>query len=395
MISKGNTAMAAPTVTPVGTWTPAGNLPTPAAWYGQHDGPVLLDSGDVVVAGGADTEGFSVPDTAVFDTEHGLWHPATGNLHTPRRLHTLTRLANGKVLAVGGLNGSAGLSSVELFDPGTGLWAPAGSLETPRWGHSATLLEDGSVLVTGGSTARPGGGATALRSAERSDPDPGPEHDGWHPAQTMTDARTAHTAVELTNGLVLVVGGVTPVGAADDPALAFCELYDPGRNKWTTTGGLHRGRRHHRATLLSGGAVIVTGGTAPGSPGAAPFDPFSQRTIERYDPAIGTWTEKAPMPSGRAFHRAVALPDNQLLVVGGAASDSDESGFRSALVYDAGLNEWAPIAGLRDGRWSSGALALEDGRILVAGGVARSGLAAADPGVTELVATTEVFGDLT
>jgi hypothetical protein len=381
--------MAAPTVTPVGTWTPAGALPTPAAWYGQHDGPVLLEDGDVVVAGGADAEGFSLPDTAVFDTEHGEWHPAAGTLHTGRRLHTLTRLANGKILAVGGLNGSAGLASAELFDPGTGLWTLTASLDEARWGHSATLLADGSVLVTGGSTARPGGGTTALRSAERFDPDP--DHPAWHAAQSMTDARTAHTAVQLGSGLVLVVGGVAPVGAADDPALAFCELYDPAHDKWTTTGSLLRGRRHHRATLLSGGAVLVTGGTAPGSPGTTPFDPFSQRTVERFDPAAGTWTDRSPMPSGRAFHRAVALPENQLLVLGGAASDRDESGFRSALVYDAGLDKWAPFAGLGNGRWSFAALALTGGGVLVAGGVGRSGLAAADPDTTELVATAEVF----
>ncbi|MBE1497876.1 hypothetical protein H4696_004976 [Amycolatopsis lexingtonensis] len=383
--------MAAPTVTPVGTWTPAGTLPAPAAWYGQHDGPVLLAGGDVLVAGGADAGGASVPDTAVFDTAHTQWRPAAGGLHTPRRLHTLTRLANGKVLAVGGLNGSTGLPSAELFDPGTGSWTPTASLETARWGHTATLLDDGTVLVTGGSTARAGDGTTALRSAERFDPDP--DHPAWHPAPAMTDARTAHTAVRLANGLVLVVGGVAPVGAADDPALAFCELYDPGHDKWTTTGSLRHGRRHHRATLLSGGAVLVTGGTAPGSPGTTPFDPFSQRTVERFDPGAGTWTEKEPMPSGRAFHRAVALPDDQLLVVGGAPGDRDESGFRSALVYDAGKDKWTTAPGLRDGRWSFGALALADGRILVAGGVARSGLAAADPGVTELIATAEVSGE--
>jgi hypothetical protein len=383
--------MAAPTATPVGTWARAGDLLTPAAWYGQHDGPVLLDSGDVVVAGGAKADGSSVADTAVFDTEHGQWHPATGALHSPRRLHTLTHLADGRILAAGGLNGSTGLFSAELFNPATGLWTPTGSLKAARWGHSATLLEDGSVLVTGGSTDRPGGGGvTALRSAERFDPGPGPDDGEWHPAQAMTDARTAHTAIRLANGFVLVVGGVTPVGAVDDPALAFCELYDPD-DKWTTTGSLLHGRRHHQATLLSGGAVLVTGGTAPGSPGTTPFDPFSQRTVERFDPTTGTWTEKGPMPSGRAFHRAVALPDDQLLVVGGAASDRDESGFRSALLYDTGQDRWAAFPGLRDGRWSFAALALADGGVLVAGGVARSGLAAADPNTTELVATTEVF----
>ena len=380
--------MTAPTVTPVGTWTHAGDLHGPAAWYGQHDGPVLLADGKAVVAGGQDAASASVADSAVFDPAAGTWL-ASGALHAARRLHSLTLLPDGKILAAGGLSGSGGLSSAELYDPGTGQWTTTGSLGMARWGHSAALLPDGSVLVAGGVTSRAGGGVTALRSSERYRPDDGE----WHPAADMTDARTAHTAIALDAGAVLVVGGVAPVGTGDDPALAFCELYDPEHNRWTPTGSLLRGRRHHQATRLSGGAVLVTGGTAPGSPGTAPFDPFSQRTVERFDPATGVWTAKAAMPSGRAFHRAAALPHDRLLVAGGAASDRDEAGYRSALVYDVADDSWVPAAGLTDGRWSFAALALTDGRVLAAGGVARSGLAAADPGGTELLATTELFGE--
>jgi N-acetylneuraminic acid mutarotase len=376
--------------TPVGAWTSVdSDLRTAAAWYGQHDGPVLLEDGTVVVAGGENAAGVSITDTAVFTPgpPKDEWHAATGPLGTPRRLHTLTRLNTGKILAVGGLNGSAGLFSAELYDPEHGVWAPTGSLEFARWGHSATLLPDGSVIVAGGSAARSGGGTVALRSAERFDP----EHGVWHPATAMTDARTAHTAVSFADGVILVVGGVVPTGVANDPALAFCELYDPDRKVWTPTGSLAHGRRHHRATLLSGGGVVVTGGTAPGSPGAAPFDPFSQRTVELFDRNHGVWTQKRDMPSGRAFHHAIALPDNRLLVVGGAASDRDEAGYRSALVYNATGDDWAQAAGLAIGRWAFAATALADDQVLVTGGVTRSGLAAADPTVTELTATTELF----
>jgi hypothetical protein len=139
--------------------------------------------------------------------------------------------------------------------------------------------------------------------------------------------------------------------------------------------------------------VLVTGGTAPGSPGTTPFDPFSQRTVELFDLATGGWTAKAAMPSGRALHRAVRLPGDRLMVVGGAAGDRDDAGFRSALGYDTAADEWVPTAGLTTGRWSFAATALADDRVLVAGGVARTGLAAADPAVTELVATTELFGE--
>ncbi|MFA1548003.1 Kelch repeat-containing protein [Actinomadura chokoriensis] len=380
--------MSTSTAAPTGTWKTAGDLPTPAAWYGQHDGPVLLDGGAVLVAGGADAASGSLAGAALFDPDRDHWDPADP-MGTPRRLHSLTRLADGRVLAVGGLNGTTGLPTAELYDPANGHWTATGPLTTARWGHSATLLDDGSVVVAGGSAARPSGGTIALRSAERFDPGKGT----WRSAGVMNDARTAHTAVPLRDGAVLVVGGVAPVGAPDDPALAFCELYDQAHDAWTPTGSLITGRRHHRATRLSDTRVLVTGGTAPGSPGTAPYDPFSQRTVEVFDLDAGKWTAKTAMPSGRALHRALLLPGAQVLVAGGAAGDRDESGFRSALAYDVAGNTWAPVPGLATGRWSYAAIALSDGRVLVAGGVARSGLAAADPAGLELTPASEVFGE--
>ncbi|MEU5261522.1 kelch repeat-containing protein [Amycolatopsis sp. NPDC021455] len=374
----------------LGTWTSAHDLPTPAAWYGQHDGAVALDHGIVLVAGGADAGGAALSTAATLGTD-GTWTP-TGTMRSPRRLHTLTRLPDGTVLAAGGLGGSSptgpGLGTAEIYHPDSNQWTfTTVPMITPRWGHSAVLLPDGSVLVAGGSAARPGGSTTALRSAERYTPSDGK----WHEAPAMTDARTGHTAVALDDGMVLVVGGVVPVGVPDDPALAFCELYDSDKKQWAPTGALLRARRHHQATRLSGTTVLVTGGTAPGSPGTAPYDPFSQRAVEVFELGSGTWTEKAPMPAGRAFHRAVPLGPGRVLVAGGAASDRDEAGYRSAFVYDAGHDEWTPAAGLTTGRWSFAAAPLADGGAAIAGGVVRSGLAAADPAVTELTPATELF----
>jgi hypothetical protein len=376
----------------LGTWTAAHDLPAPAAWYGQHDGAVALDHGIVLVAGGADATGAALDKAATLGTA-GAWTP-TGTMRSPRQLHTLTRLPDGTVLAAGGLGGSSptgpGLGTAEIYHPdgpNANQWTFTGPMITPRWGHSAVLLPDGSVLVAGGSAARPGGSTTALRSAERYTPSDGK----WHEAPAMTDARTGHTAVALDDGMVLVVGGVVPVGVPDDPALAFCELYDSARKVWAPTGALLRARRHHQATRLSGTTVLVTGGTAPGSPGTAPYDPFSQRAAEVFDLGSEKWTEKAPMPAGRAFHRAVPLGAGRVLVAGGAASDRDEAGYRSAFVYDAGRDEWTPAAGLGTGRWSFAAAPLDDGGAVIAGGVVRSGLAAADPAVTELTPATEIF----
>lgn len=107
----------------------------------------------------------------------------------------------GKVLAVGGIGDSGfSLASAELFDPATGLWVLTDSLMTPRRSHTATVLANGKVLVAGGRDEVPN---ITLASSELYDPLTGT----WNPGLNMTFARSHHTANLLPNGSVLVAGG--------------------------------------------------------------------------------------------------------------------------------------------------------------------------------------------
>jgi N-acetylneuraminic acid mutarotase len=374
-----------------GSWTTTGALPAAGSWSGQHDGAVLLADGTVLLAGGADASSAALAQAARYDPATGRW-TATAAPRTPRRLHTATRLANGKVLVAGGTSVGTqfpppGLAAAELYDPPTGTWTATGGLRTPRFGHSAVLLPDSSVLVAGGTGLRSGQSVTALRSAERYRPDTGT----WTELAPMTDARTGHPAVVLANGRVLVIGGSIPTARDTDAALAFCELYDPATNAWTPTGNLLAPRSRHQAVLVSTTSVLVTGGSAPGAAGDGTFDPFSRASAELYNQNSGTWSAAAAMPAGRGLHRTVPLGSGKVLVVGGTDSVRNAVGYESALVYDATANTWSAAAGLATGRWAFAATALSNARVLVTGGVTRTGLAAASGEGAELTASTEVF----
>jgi N-acetylneuraminic acid mutarotase len=379
--------------TVLGRWTTSDDLHTAGAWDGQHDGAVLLTDGTVLVAGGADASSAALARTARFNPAAGTdgeWAEDVA-MHTARRLHSTTRLADGKVLVAGGTGvgnqfPAPGLPSAEIYDPVGKSWAPAGGLHVGRWGHSAVLLADGSVLVAGGTAVRSGQSVTALRSVERYVP----KDDKWTEVAPMTDARTGHPAVVLSNGRVLVVGGSVPTGRDDEAALAYCEIYDPKEDTWTPTGNLLAPRTRHQAVAVSDTTVLVTGGSPPGPVGDGTFDPVSRATAELFTVSAGAWTAAKPMPAGRGHHRAVPLGSGKVLVVGGTDRVRDDVGFSSALVYDAGSGDWSVAAGLTVGRWAFAATALADHRVLVTGGVARTGLAAAT-GADELTVSTEIF----
>ncbi|MGW4382491.1 Kelch repeat-containing protein [Kitasatospora sp. NPDC004531] len=381
------------TVPTAAKWTAAHDLAGATAWFGQHDGPVVLKgTTKVLVVGGADASGAALGRAAVYDPAADTW-TATATQPSPRRLHAVTALADGKVLVTGGIGGSTapGLASAEVYDPVANTWTPAGTMNQARWGHSAVLLPGGKVLVAGGSAVRAGSTVRALRSAELYDPAATTDAARWTVAGDLVDARSGHVAVVLKDGKVLAVGGTASVGAEQDPALAFCELYDPATGKWTPTGSLSRPRALHQATALSDTTVLVTGGRAPGAGDGGGFDPVSRRTAEKYDLATGAWTPVKDMPAGRAQHRAVAVGTGAVLVIGGTGSEADEAGFRSVLRYDGSADTWTAQPGLLTGRWGFAAAVLTDGRVLAAGGATRSGLAAADATGTELTAAAEVF----
>jgi N-acetylneuraminic acid mutarotase len=79
---------------------------------------------------------------------------------------------------------------------------------------------------------------------------------GWSRTGSLNTGRMNYTATLLSNGKVLVAGGIN---CAFD-YLNSAELYDPTTETWSYTGSLNMPRRGHSATLLPNGKVLVAGG---------------------------------------------------------------------------------------------------------------------------------------
>src|SRR6202022_3250394 len=131
----------------------------------------------------------------------------------------------------------------------------------------------------------------------------------WTPTGSMTTARTGHTATLLANGEVLVAGGGNATGS-----LTSAELYNPATGKWTVSGSMATARGSHTATLLPNGEVLVAGGVSNGS---SPWAPSCTATAELYNPFTGQWTTTGSMTKPRDSHTATLLNDGSVLVAGG------------------------------------------------------------------------------
>ncbi|MEU9144236.1 kelch repeat-containing protein [Streptomyces sp. NPDC048349] len=375
-----------------GGWTASGELPMPLLyWHGQYEGPVTLEDGRALAAGGAGPLLLSLDGSAVFDPGPGTW-AATGALLQDRRMHSLTALRDGRALAAGGIPGRQAfpqptLDHAEVFDPGSGTWRVTAAMAEARNGHSATVLGDGRVLVAGGQRPRSRRDMLTLATAEVFDP----VHETWAATGAMTVARWDHQAVPLPGGRVLAVGGMVSTwrhGAC--PALGLCEVYDPDSGTWEPTGSLRTARAVHQAVPLPDGSVLAIGGEPGRAADDARFRPYSLSSTEIYDVTTGTWRPGPALPWGRAYHRAVPAGDG-VLVFGGTESACLDVGFAGTLRWEDGARHWSPAGPLLTGRWAFGATVLGDGRVLAAGGISRAGPAAPRAGEDVPAGAAEVF----
>jgi Kelch motif protein/galactose oxidase-like protein len=139
-----------------GTWSQTGAMAEPRS----SSSATLLPDGTVLVAGGTNEPGLDPTrfhrSAEVYDPVSGTWS-ATGSMVEGRGQLAATLLTDGKVLVTGGDNGQF-LDTAELYDPATRSWTATASMALPRATHVAVLLDDGTVLVAGGYAG--GGGLT-------------------------------------------------------------------------------------------------------------------------------------------------------------------------------------------------------------------------------------------
>jgi len=282
----------------------------------------------------------------------GTWS-LTGSLAKGREIHTATLLANGNVLVTGGETNASVTSSAQVYTPGTGAWSATGAMTVARAGHQAVLLSSGNVLVAGGCTKICVTGNTA--TAEIYNPATGT----WSKTGSLATARVYFGMVSLSSGAVLAVGGCTGQNANGCSGVTpSVEIYNPSTGTWSAASPLHAARGAFSTTLLSNGQVLVAGGIN------AANNPIN--SVEKYDPASGQWILTGQLKVARDEQTATLLPNGNVLVAGG--ENRSNASTATAELYNPATKRWTLTGSMSGARLEHAAVLLPNGSVLVSGG---------------------------
>ena len=308
-------------------------LPVPRRRPGRRNLALAASAGVLAVVAAAALAGVAVLHRS------GPGWTARSPMPTARSWLGVTAAADGRIYAVGGLNGRP-LATVEAYDPRSDRWSEMPPLETARWGLATATTPDGRIFAIGGMADRP------LDSVEAYTPG-----GAWAPVAHLAVPRWGAAAVTARDGRIYVLGGFS--GTDDRHALASVEVFDPVSGSWSTVAPMHRARGALAAVAAPDGRIYALGGA----------DGPDFADVEVYSPADNTWTAATPLPSPRSGLAAGIAPDGSVEVVGGYTSHA----VATVEVYSPGSHHWSEGAPLPVPLYTAVA-STPDGRVWAIGG---------------------------
>jgi hypothetical protein len=302
-------------------------------------------------------------------------------------LSRTTALADGRWLFTGGLDLTTGqpTAAAAVYDPDTQTTTTL-TMASPRAGHGASLLPNGRVLITGGSAnvdlMNPLSLFTGLQvSTELFDP----VSNAFVAGPNMLEARAFHTSTTLSTGKVLIAGGIALLPIVNIPNVsATAYLFNPANNSFGLPSVMSGARFLHTAVPLSNGKVLLVGGlTLDLTTFLTTLNPLdivvgTRTDCQLFTPNIlsfGTFATVNGMQVGRAGAALAPLPNGGALIAGGFQMQIDGptqtfvlNATATADVFTQGPNAIAATGSMAAPRLFPTTVNLPDGTLMVVGG---------------------------
>jgi hypothetical protein len=216
---------------------------------------------------------------------------------------TLVTMENGNVVAISGNQEPNKLATVpERYNGST--WTVLSGVNTSILMYPRAFVEpkNGHIFIAG--EASPTRFINPYGSGSISNGPPRIAADRNYAPAVMLDSK------------VLYIGGGGASGCPSNAPKNSAEIIDlaAATPAWTSIAPMQFGRRHHNATILADGKVLVTGGTSQcgfSNEAGAAF------AAEMWNPATNTWSSVAPSNVVRVYHSTtMLLPDGRVFQSG-------------------------------------------------------------------------------
>ena len=160
------------------------------------------------------------------------------------------------------------------------------------------------------------------------------------------------------NGKIYVLGGYP----ASRVSSSTVQIYDIASDSWQLGPDLPQPNNHGMAASVNGKVYLLGGQVTDDQQGASAVS-----TVYEFDPAVGSWVSKAPMPTARSGGVAVAY-GGKIYVAGGRVPRGNDFA-----VYDPAANQWEVLPPLPSQRNHIAGAAI-NGKIHIVGGRLGNGL---------------------
>jgi hypothetical protein len=205
-----------------------------------------------------------------------------------------TAVVNGRIYAIGGLNGNTPLNVVEEYNPITNQWITKTPMPTGRSGFAIAVYKN-QIYVIGGTV-----GSGYIGNNEVYDP----ATDTWQTKASMITPR-ADLCASVVDDKIYLMGGKKY--SSESPTFYsetnINEVYDPATNTWSTVSSVMPiGVQGYSSAVLNDKIFIIGGSREPVSIDNTVITDATQV----FNPKTGEWSVSAKLPSVNSYGAAAA-----------------------------------------------------------------------------------------
>ncbi len=239
-------------------------------------------------------------------------------------------VVNGKIYAIGGLNGNdEPISTVEEYNPTTNTWANKRSMPTPRSGF-ATAVYQNKIYVIGGSI-----GNGYVGNNEVYDP----QLNTWTTETSMPTPRADFGANVVNDAIYLIGGKRYSSSAPFYTETGINEVYYPSNDSWSTKTALPTPVQGYGSAVIANKIYVIGGSSQPTSLG--PTSIVNNNQV--YDAQTDQWTLAAPFPNVVSYGAAAAtvgyLAPQGLYYIGGFSGEYSSQ----TKILNLSNNSWSKV----------------------------------------------------